>query len=110
MINLSKFNAEDVVRLLNGTETYFERCVGYCNLHYTFLTITQLKSKQCLRKQCKHLQKIETHQFWIDREAKSRQRKKRKNGTNMLSRIKLGIQEESTKQLKESKRNRKYFY
>ena len=78
MINLSKFNAEDVVRLLNGTETYFERCVGYCNLHYTFLTITQLKSKQCLRKQCKHLQKIETHQFWIDREAKKQAKKEKK--------------------------------
>lgn len=42
-------------------------CVGYCNNHHCYLTITHLKNMKCLQKQCKYLERIINHKFWINR-------------------------------------------
>ena len=65
---------KDIVQLLNGSETYFDRCVGYCAYHKRDLTQTQLKSKDCLSKTCSRLIKIE-HKFWQDRDDKQVEKK-----------------------------------
>jgi len=60
---------KDVVRLLNGSETYFERTVAYCAYHKNYLTKQQLQTKKCLQKECNRLIKIDS-KFWQDRDAK----------------------------------------
>lgn len=65
------------VQLLNGSTTYFHRVVGYCAYHKRYITQTQLKTKQCLQKECKRLIKIE-NKFWLDRDAKQVEKKIKK--------------------------------
>lgn len=65
---------EDIVQLLNGSETYFNRTVGYCAYHKRYLTKTQLKTKGCLQKSCDRLIKIESS-FWKSRDSKQVEKK-----------------------------------
>lgn len=58
----------ETVRLLNGSETFFNRTVGYCAHHTCYLTKKQLQTKECLKKECKRLIKIEGV-FWQERDA-----------------------------------------
>lgn len=41
---------------------------AYCMLHHGSLTVRELKHKDCLRKQCHHLIKNDTHEYWKQRE------------------------------------------
>lgn len=68
---------KDMVRLLNGSETYFDRCVGYCAFHKTYLTKQQLQTKACLNKECTKLIKIES-KFWKERDQKQVEKRIRK--------------------------------
>lgn len=43
--------------------------IAYCHLHKGVLTVRELKTKECLKKQCRHLQKF-SHQYWDEREAR----------------------------------------
>lgn len=52
--------------------------VGYCYLHKRALTVTQLKKKECLKKQCDCLKRYEQHPFWAKREEKKEKRRARK--------------------------------
>lgn len=62
---------------LYNTEISDKRVIGYCCRHHCCLSSTQLKQKECLKKQCRHLQKYE-HEFWRQRElAKKRKKEKR---------------------------------
>ena len=54
-------------------------CVAYCKYHCCYLTIVHLKNMQCLQKQCRYLRKETTHKFWIEREAKKKRKRSRKN-------------------------------
>ena len=36
-----------------------KRAIGYCHRHHCYVTSTQLKQKECLSKQCHHLEKQE---------------------------------------------------
>lgn len=40
---------------------------AYCALHCGALTVHEIKRKNCLGKQCHHLQKNEQHQYWNQR-------------------------------------------
>ena len=55
-----------------------ENCVAYCKNHKCHLTIAQLKNMKCLQKQCKYLEKFLLHQFWVEREAKKKQKRLKK--------------------------------
>ena len=56
------------------------KCVAYCKLHKCYLTQIQIKSMNCLQKQCKHLNKIEEHKFWIERKKKKLNKKNKLKG------------------------------
>ena len=51
---------------LYGTEITEKHCIGYCKKHCGHITCKQLKRKECLRKQCRHLEK-RPHEFWEQR-------------------------------------------
>ena len=52
--------------------------VGYCKYHHCYMTVKQMRHKECLKKQCFHLQKNDTHQYWHQREVTKQKRKDRK--------------------------------
>ena len=58
--------------------TYSDNIAAYCALHHTALTVKQIRCKNCLGKQCHHLRKNETHDWWRQREAVKQKRKERK--------------------------------
>lgn len=51
---------------------------AYCRLHQCGITVKQMKCKNCLQKQCWHLVKNETHQYWRQRELTKQKRRNRK--------------------------------
>ena len=68
--------------------TYSDNVVGYCKYHKCHLTARQLKCKDCLGKQCLHLEKNETHQYWHQREVlKQKKKNKKKDFENYVNNI-----------------------
>lgn len=57
----------EICSCLYNTETYFCRCVGFCDFHKAYLTTKQLKTKNCLGKQCNALIRQNGHPFWLER-------------------------------------------
>lgn len=55
--------------------SYSNNVAGYCTFHCKHVTVKQIRTKECLRKQCHHLMKNEEHQYWTQR-AIEKQRKK----------------------------------
>ena len=66
-----------MLQSLYNTEISEKRAIGYCRRHHRYLSSTQLKKKQCLGKQCTHLEKRE-HEFWKQREFIKNKREQRK--------------------------------
>lgn len=66
-----------MLQSLYNTEISEARVVGYCRRHHCYLSSTQLKRKDCLKKQCTHLEKHE-HEFWKQREITKMRRQQRK--------------------------------
>ena len=67
----------EVIKMVQGlynTEISEKRVIGYCRRHHCYLSTTQLKQKECLKKQCNHLQKHE-HEYWRQRELKKMKKK-----------------------------------
>ena len=63
-----------MLQSLYNTEISEKRAVGYCHRHRCYVTSTQIKQKECLSKQCYHLEKRE-HEFWRQRELTKLRRK-----------------------------------
>jgi hypothetical protein len=63
---------------LYNTEISEKRCVGFCLRHQCYITATQIKQKECLKKQCGALEKYE-HEFWRQRELTKMRRKNKEN-------------------------------
>lgn len=59
-----------------------DNCCAYCQLHRCSMTVKQMKAKNCLQKQCWHLEKNENHQYWRQRENVKQKRKERKLAIN----------------------------
>ena len=55
--------------------TCSDNVAGYCKLHHCSLTVKQIKAKECLKKQCWHLQKNEAHDWWRQRDVMKQKRK-----------------------------------
>ena len=55
-----------------------EKCAGYCKRHNCGMTVRQIKSRNCLGKQCYYLVKNEDHAWWAQRERTKQKRKNRK--------------------------------
>lgn len=56
--------------------------VAYCKYHHCGMTVKQMKCKNCLGKQCRHLVKNDEHQYWRQRELVKQKRKNRKQSIN----------------------------
>ena len=59
-----------------------DNCCAYCKLHHCSMTVKQMKSKECLQKQCWHMVKNEEHAYWKQRETMKQKRKDRKDRMN----------------------------
>jgi hypothetical protein len=46
------------------------------------MTVKQMRAKNCLQKQCRHLVKNENHQYWRQRDLVKQKRKDRKQFIN----------------------------
>lgn len=71
-------NLDEICQTLYGSESPCSRCVGYCNFHKAYVTQKQMKTKQCLQKNCDAFIKNTNHQFWIEREQKKNELKLKK--------------------------------
>lgn len=60
---------EKYYKVLGGQTTAKSKIVGYCRLHKVHLTEAQVKSKECLRKECRAFKKWDCA-FWNERERK----------------------------------------
>ena len=58
--------------------TCSDNVAGYCKLHHCSMTVKQIRAKECLVKQCWHLQKNTEHDWWRQREAMKQKRKAKK--------------------------------
>ena len=65
--------------LFNGCS---DNCCADCKLHKCSMTVKQMRMKECLRKQCWHLEKNENHQYWRQRAVTKEKRKSRKMQIN----------------------------
>lgn len=55
-----------------------ENCAGYCKKHACYMTVKQIKGRNCLGKQCWYFVKNENHAWWQQRERTKQKRKNRK--------------------------------
>lgn len=69
---------ETICQTLYNSESTCSRCIGYCNFHKAYVTQKQMKTKQCLQKNCDAFIKNANHQFWIEREQKKKELKLKK--------------------------------
>lgn len=58
--------------------TCSDNVAGYCRYHHANMTVKQIRCKNCLQKQCRHLVKNEEHAWWKQRAATKQKRKARK--------------------------------
>jgi hypothetical protein len=59
--------------------THSDNIAGYCKLHRCGMTVKQIKGRECLKKQCWHLEKNESHQWWRQRDLTKQKREARKH-------------------------------
>ena len=63
---------------IKNYETKRSRLIGYCRLHKGPMTVTQVKTKKCLSKCCRHFCKYKQHPYWEMREKIKLEKKRRK--------------------------------
>lgn len=62
--------------------TCSDNVAAYCKYHRCYMTVKQMRCKNCLGKQCHYLVKNEDHQYWKQREVTKQKRKDRKRAIN----------------------------
>ena len=67
--------AEYMRYTLFGTLANTEKIVAYCRKHKAGITVQQLKTKQCLNKQCRALKKYPEHPYWQERQVRKNRKK-----------------------------------
>lgn len=80
--NCSEKQGAEMLQGLYGPRIDKRHCVGYCKYHRCYMTVKQMKKKECLQKQCNALERI-LHQFWIQRELKKQKKRKDKLKENL---------------------------
>jgi hypothetical protein len=65
-----------MLKSLYETEIVEKHAIGYCHHHHCYVSLPQLKQKECLKKQCNALERYE-HEYWRQRELS---KAKKKNG------------------------------
>lgn len=74
---------EEEQHTLYGTklsETDAGNIVGYCQKHRAYITIKQMRKKECLRKECRYFRRVE-NPFWEERAERKAAKKQRKAGS-----------------------------
>ncbi len=72
---------------LYGTWANEDRVVGYCLRHRAYVTVTQMKEKECLRKNCRAFRR-RAHPLWEQRKrSKEIRRRKREEGIPPWERV-----------------------
>ena len=71
-------NEQGLALGLYGSYIDLQKAVGYCKRHGTVLTVRTLKCHECLNKQCRALEKYESHDYWRQREQKKILKKAKK--------------------------------
>lgn len=66
---------EEIKKVLYGSES--NNVCAYCKRKGCYMTVKQMRKKECLKKNCNHLDKNEDHEWWKQREI-SKQKKKQK--------------------------------
>jgi hypothetical protein len=74
----------EAVKGLYDSEITAHHACGFCQYHHSYLTVKQMRCKNCLQKECRHLVKNENHQYWRQRELTKQKRKSRKEAINNL--------------------------
>lgn len=69
---------KELLKGLNGQFIKRTNAVGYCRLHGVALTKTDLKNRECLKKQCGALKRYEENYYWAERERIKQLRRARK--------------------------------
>ena len=59
--------------------TCSDNVAGYCRYHDCYVTVKQMRTKECLKKQCGNLIKNNEHPYWRQREITKQKRKSRKD-------------------------------
>lgn len=62
--------------------TESNNCCAYCRYHSCSMTVKQMRAKECLQKECRHLVKNTDHQYWKQRDIVKQKRKNRKEAIN----------------------------
>ena len=73
---------EETKKVLYGSES--TNVCAYCKRKGCYMTVKQLRKKECLKKNCQHLDKKEDHEWWKQRELLKQ--KKKQNNAILLSR------------------------
>ena len=68
----------NMVKGLYGSEIVITKAVGYCKRHGCYLTCNTLKQRECLKKQCRFLDRHEEHDYWRQRAQKKALKKSNK--------------------------------
>ena len=72
--------------------TYSNNIAAYCNHHHCGMTVKQIKSKNCLGKNCWYLKKNESHDWWRQREVMKQKRKDKKEAfDNYINQFNRGV-------------------
>ena len=64
--------------------THSENCAGYCKKHSCGMTVKQIRNRNCLVKNCWHLQKNEDHEWWEQTKRAKNMRNARKEKIKMM--------------------------
>ena len=72
----------EVVKGLYSCELSERHACGFCRHHHCYLTVKQMRCKNCLGKNCWYLVKNTDHNYWRQREAMKQKRKDRKKMIN----------------------------
>lgn len=65
--------------------THSDNVAAWCSHHHCYMTVKQMRNKECLKKQCNYLKKNEAHQYWRQRELVKQKRKARKEQFKMYT-------------------------
>lgn len=74
---------KEIMSMMHTTlnNKYARSPCAFCKLKHCSLTWRQIKSKECLRKQCFHLVKYPNHEIWKQRELTKQKKKAKKTST-----------------------------
>lgn len=65
--------------------THSDNVAAWCSHHHCYMTVKQMRHKECLKKQCNYLKRNEDHEYWRQRELTKQRRKARKEQLNMYT-------------------------